>query len=430
MAKIEINRITNANIYLDGANLLGRAEEVKLPDVSMTMQEHKALGMVGKVELPAGFDKMEGEIKWNSFYRDAMLSAANPYKSLALQCRSSVQRYSSQGLIDEIPLVTFLTIMFKKNPLGTFKQHENAEFSSSFTCTYIKQVLDGEELLELDYWDGFEATFGVDYAEHARIEGKPGLQFVGDKLDEIQISLVFHQHYCVPDMELARLRTAMKSHQALALVFGNGDYRGWFVITDVTATSEQTDSTGNVLAVNATASLREYIGDPKNPLQPPAIHTQVPGVGAVSGAVPSPSGVAQYVRDGVNYAKQAQSVLQTTISAVRVAQKMKDNPAVALTRVPGLMSGLGNVSGALGQSVPAFNALSESMPDAVSLARATSDAATYVQQAQSSLNGVDGSNIAAALDAVSGQLNSASSTFTRMSPGLSTMAAKILARSV
>lgn len=291
-------------------------------------------------------------------------------------------------------------------------------------------VLGDIEFELITYWDGFEATFGVDYAEHPRIEGKPGLQFVGDKLDEIQISLVFHQHYCVPDVELARLRTAMKAHQALALVFGNGDYRGWFVIADVTATSEQTDSTGNVLAVNATASLREYIGDPKKPLQPPAIRTTVPGVGAVSGAVPSPSGVAQYVRDGVNYARQAQSVLQTTISAVRVAQKMKDNPAVALTRVPGLMSGLGNVSGALGQSVPAFNALSESMPDVISLARATSDAATYVQQAQSSLSSVDGSNIAAALDAVSGQLNSASTTFTRMSPGLSTMAAKILARSV
>jgi phage protein U len=143
-------------------------------------------------------------------------------------------------------------------------------------------VLGDIEFELITYWDGFEATFGVDYAEHARIEGKPGLQFVGDKLDEIQISLVFHQHYCVPDVELARLRTAMKAHQALALVFGNGDYRGWFVITDVTATSEQTDSTGNVLAVNATASLREYIGDPKNPLQPPAIRTQVPGVGAVS----------------------------------------------------------------------------------------------------------------------------------------------------
>lgn len=51
--KIQINRITNANIYLDGNNLLGRATEIKLPDVSLIMQEHKALGMVGKIELPA-----------------------------------------------------------------------------------------------------------------------------------------------------------------------------------------------------------------------------------------------------------------------------------------------------------------------------------------------------------------------------------------
>ena len=80
--------------------------------------------MVGKVELPAGFDKLEGEIKWNSFYRDAMLSAANPYKSLALPVPFQRSALRSQGLIDEIPLVTFLTIMFKRNPLGTFKQHE------------------------------------------------------------------------------------------------------------------------------------------------------------------------------------------------------------------------------------------------------------------------------------------------------------------
>lgn len=140
-------------------------------------------------------------------------------------------------------------------------------------------VLGDIEFELITYWDGFEVTFGVDYAEHPRIEGKPGLQFVGDKLDEIQISPVFHQHYCVPDVELARLRTAMKAHQALALVFGNGDYRGWFVITDVTATSEQTDSTGNVLAVNATASLREYIGDPKTRYSHPQYARRFPASG-------------------------------------------------------------------------------------------------------------------------------------------------------
>ena len=39
--KIEINRITNANIYVNGNSLLGRAEEIKLPDISAIMQALK-----------------------------------------------------------------------------------------------------------------------------------------------------------------------------------------------------------------------------------------------------------------------------------------------------------------------------------------------------------------------------------------------------
>ncbi|ARU23673.1 hypothetical protein RSSE_c3290 [Ralstonia solanacearum] len=149
--KIEINRITNANIYVTGNSLLGRAEEVKLPDISAIMAEHKALGMVGKIELPSGFDKLEGEVKWNSLYKEVAKTVANPFKAVQLQCRSSIETYGAQGRIQEVPLVTYLTVMFKKNPLGTFKQHENAEFGSAFGATYIKQVIDGEEVLELDY---------------------------------------------------------------------------------------------------------------------------------------------------------------------------------------------------------------------------------------------------------------------------------------
>ena len=162
MAKIAINRVTNANVYMDGNNMLGRAEEIKLPDISAIMQEHKALGMIGKIELPAGFDKLEGEIKWNSFYPETAKAMANPFRTVSLQCRSSVERYSSQGRIEELPLVTFLTVSFKKNPLGTFKQHENADFSSGFSCTYIKQMLDGEELLELDYMANIFKVDGED----------------------------------------------------------------------------------------------------------------------------------------------------------------------------------------------------------------------------------------------------------------------------
>ena len=162
MSKIQVNRIVNANIYIDGTNLIGRAEEVKLPDIQAIMAEHKALGMVGKIELPSGFDKLEGEVKWNSLYEEAAKAMANPFKAVQLQCRSSIETYGAQGRIQEVSLVTFLTVMFKKNPLGTFKQHDNAEFGSSFAATYIKQVIDGDEVLELDYMANIFRVGGED----------------------------------------------------------------------------------------------------------------------------------------------------------------------------------------------------------------------------------------------------------------------------
>lgn len=71
MSKIEINKLTNANVYMNGINLLGRAEEVQLPQIKHKMAEHKALGMVGSAEFFAGIDKMECKIKWNALYSSA-----------------------------------------------------------------------------------------------------------------------------------------------------------------------------------------------------------------------------------------------------------------------------------------------------------------------------------------------------------------------
>ena len=162
MSKIQLNRVTNANIYVDGNCLLGKAEEIKLPDITAMMSEHKALGMVGKIELPSGFEKMEGEIKWNSFYRDVWLKMNNPYSMVQLQVRSGVETYGATGRMQQQPLVTFLSVMFKKNPMGTFKQNDNAEFSSSFACYYIKQQLAGEDMLELDVLANIYKVGGVD----------------------------------------------------------------------------------------------------------------------------------------------------------------------------------------------------------------------------------------------------------------------------
>jgi hypothetical protein len=45
MPNLAVNRITNANVYLDGVGLLGRAEEIEVAKPKHKMVDHKGLGM-------------------------------------------------------------------------------------------------------------------------------------------------------------------------------------------------------------------------------------------------------------------------------------------------------------------------------------------------------------------------------------------------
>jgi len=150
MSKIAINRLTNANVYLDGGSMLGRAEEVTLPVIKAKMAEHKALGMVGSIEAFAGFEKLEGKIKWSSLYLEALRKTADPFKSVQLQVRASVETYTSTGRTEEQPVVALLQAVFKSLPGGAFKQHENVEIESEFIATYMKLSVGGQDITEID----------------------------------------------------------------------------------------------------------------------------------------------------------------------------------------------------------------------------------------------------------------------------------------
>ncbi|AYH06323.1 phage tail protein [Pectobacterium parmentieri] len=300
-------------------------------------------------------------------------------------------------------------------------------------------VLGNIEFNVIAYWDGFDASFGADYAEHSRIEGKPGLQFIGAKLDEIRISLAFHQQYCTPDVELKRLNEAMRAHQAMALVFGNGDYRGWFVITALTSTSQHTDSKGNVLAMNAELTLREYIGDPKNPLKPPAIKTPVPNVSAISKVAEKVSDFATSLRTAVTYAKKAQSAFKAVKTTVQIVKRMKKNPETALLQIPGLLTQVGNVLTPLSEVEPAFKEVAKTiseaavqaekmMPEITAVNKAANDTLKQVKQMVSLLQGVNSKNVIDTLEAISKQVDAVSDTFKKAEPALSKLTAEIIKR--
>lgn len=159
---IELNHLTNANIYINGNNQLGKAEEIKLPTVKFKLVDHKAVGMIGALKLPAGIEALEGEIKWNAFYQSVWGQLLDPFAPVMLQARGSLETYSSQGRLQEVPYVVFLTATFSEVPTGDFKQNDKAEFSSKFTASYIKQVVGGLDVLEVDVMANIYKVNGID----------------------------------------------------------------------------------------------------------------------------------------------------------------------------------------------------------------------------------------------------------------------------
>lgn len=296
----------------------------------------------------------------------------------------------------------------------------------------------------ITYFDGFESQFGADYAEHALIEGKPRLQWIGDKLDEIRIQLSFHLQFCDPERELLRLKTAKEARQAMALVLGNGDYKGWFVLTDVTATSKQTDKAGSLIAMEASITLREFVGDKKNPLQPPAIQPKLPPAAATvlpanlatkatsvgAGLAGAANAVRNNIRQVVTYANQAQSAMRVAFDAARLAQGLRDNPLAALGRVPSLLTNLKQVAGPLEKLSPAVASLTSQLPEAAGILRASDNSLGAIRNAQGALSATNVGNVTGRIDYLTGQLSAATGALESAAPATAKLAGKVITRTI
>ena len=147
---LEINRLTNALLWIDGKNYLGKIEEVNLPAPKYKMAEYKALGLQGVMEYYSGIDKMEMKLKINAPYKDLMRNIGNPLVKYKMMLRASLESYASGTRIGEIPYVVYVTASPKDFPLGNFKQNDNVELEMNFSVFAVKLEIGGEKLYEID----------------------------------------------------------------------------------------------------------------------------------------------------------------------------------------------------------------------------------------------------------------------------------------
>jgi hypothetical protein len=151
MAGIQVNRLTNANLYVNGASFLGRAEELTLPAIKAKFSDHKGLGMIMDLEFPNGFEKMTGKVKWSSLYADIVAEIGSPFDPVNLQVRGNLNTYDASGERAQTSVVAFLVVRFKDSLSAmTIKQNEPSEQESDFSATYYRLEVNGVPLVEID----------------------------------------------------------------------------------------------------------------------------------------------------------------------------------------------------------------------------------------------------------------------------------------
>jgi phage protein U len=109
--------------------------------------------------------------------------------------------------------------------------------------------------------EAYESAGAYDFAEQRVIESKPQLQWVGDDLERLKFEIVWHASFTNPAAQLALLRATAAEHLAQPLVFGNGGFRGFFVIESINVKSQQLSAGGAPIAIRVALGLKEWSAD-------------------------------------------------------------------------------------------------------------------------------------------------------------------------
>ncbi|MEW5790039.1 MAG: phage tail protein [Pseudomonadota bacterium] len=259
-------------------------------------------------------------------------------------------------------------------------------------------VLDDIELEIITWLDGLEMRYGASYAEQGLIGRKSIIQHTGYAPDEVTIDALLHASWCNPADEVARLRDAMNEARPLAFVLGTGEYRGVFVIESLEVTTRQTDGYGAVLAFECRIRLKEYIGDPAEPLPPGVIREgfriPIAAEGAADWTVadmalrwPTDGGGSPLASVASTVSSAVSAIGQVTQAAAGVATLARiagSDTASAMLMLPGVSSSVNAAASAL--PIAGMDALA----DVASLAADAVQAASAMRSAQSLLAGASG----------------------------------------
>lgn len=161
--------INGARLYEDGNdNCLG-VVDVELPTLASMTQTIDGIGLAGEIDAPVvgHFSGMEVKMNWRTPKAPAFkLLGAN---GASLELRAAVQNWDSgenSYAMDKVRIV--MRGRAKEFELGTFKDANPSDSSTTVECTYLKYEHNGETVLEIDKYAYIANINGTDVLSEVR----------------------------------------------------------------------------------------------------------------------------------------------------------------------------------------------------------------------------------------------------------------------
>lgn len=146
--------LKNMNVFVDGESWAGVAKTITLPKITKKTEDFRGAGMLGEVSLSLGYEKMECEITYAGF-------DPRQYAQLAV-CGTSdlpmrfVGSYERQDTCTNSVVEWYMRGQALEVDAGDATLGELSEFKSMYNVTYMKMIVDGQQIFELDFINGIE----------------------------------------------------------------------------------------------------------------------------------------------------------------------------------------------------------------------------------------------------------------------------------
>jgi len=153
-------KLKNYNVFHDGVSYVGECEEFTLPKLTRKLEEYRAGGMNGPVDIDLGNEKMEVEAAYGGLMREVFKAwGITTVDGVLLRFAGAYQRDSEEG-VDSVEIV--IRGRHTELDMGGAKVGDNSQFKVKSSISYYKLTVNGEVWCEIDHLNFIEVVFGVD----------------------------------------------------------------------------------------------------------------------------------------------------------------------------------------------------------------------------------------------------------------------------